>query len=85
MAGIESWQDGCLSVSKLKDWGNFGTTDVINSDSFGHLKSCRRNSILVMLTQFKTNRMTCKGIQMDYDMETTLQKRKPIAFEYSTF
>jgi len=23
MTGIERWQDGCLSVSKLKDWGTF--------------------------------------------------------------
>ena len=63
MAGIVSWQDGCLSVSKLKAWGNFffGTINV-NADSFGHLKYCRRDSILVMLTKFKTNMTTCKGV-----------------------
>ena len=62
MAGIVSWQDGCPSVSELKDWGTFGTIHLVNSDSFRHLKSCRRDSILVTLTQFKTNRMTHKEV-----------------------
>jgi len=33
-----------------------GTIDVVNSDSFGRLKSCRRDSILVTLTQLKQTR-----------------------------
>jgi len=78
---------GWLSVSvKVENLGDlFGTIDVIKSDSLGHLKSCRRDSILGTLTQFKRNRMTREGVQMGYEMETTLQKRKPMAFEYSTF
>ena len=64
---------GWLFVRKLGDL--FGTIDVVNSDSLEHLKSCRRVSILVTLTQFKRV----------VNMETTLQKRKPMEFEYSTF
>jgi len=55
---------GWLSVSvRVENLGKlFETIDVVNSDSFGHLKSCRRDSILVTLAQFKTNRMKRKGI-----------------------
>ena len=83
MARIESWQDGCLSVERLGNFLEQLTSKI--PDSFGHLKSCRRDSIFVTLTQFKTNRMMRKGVQTGYDIKTTLQKRKPIEFEYSTF
>jgi len=87
MAGIVSWQNGWLSVSvKVENFGELlGTIDVVNSDSFGHCKSCTRDSILVTLTQFKTNGMTRKGVQMGYGRGTALQKGKPMDFEYSTF
>ena len=53
---------GWLSASvKVERLGNFlEQIDVVNPDSFGHLKSCRRDSILVTLAQFKTNRKTRK-------------------------
>ena len=52
--GRDSEQAGWLSVSvRVENLGElFGTIDVVNSDSFGHLNYCRRNSILFMLTQF---------------------------------
>jgi len=49
-----------VKVENLREL--FETTDVVNSDSFGHLTSCRRDSILVTLTQFKTNRRSRKGV-----------------------
>ena len=79
---------GWLVVCQCQSWklGELlGTIDVVNSDSFRHRKSCRTDSILVELTQFKTNRMTRKGVQTGNDMGTTLQKGKPMEFEFSTF
>jgi len=61
MAGIETWQDACQCQS-LKIGELFGTIHLVNYDSFRHLKSCGRDSILVTLTQFKTNRMTHKEV-----------------------
>jgi len=54
---LAGWLSISVKVESLRNF--FGTTDV-NSDSFGRLKSCRRDSIFVMLTQFKTSRMTRK-------------------------
>ena len=67
---------GWLSVSvKVENLGDlFGTIDVIKSDSLGHLKSCRRDSILVTITQSETNRMAREGVRTGCAMETTLQK-----------
>jgi hypothetical protein len=56
---LVGWLSVSVKVESLRNF--FGTIDV-NADSFGRLKSCRRNSILVTLTQFKTNRMTRKGV-----------------------
>jgi len=67
---------GWLSASvKVESLGNFWVIDVVNSDSFGHLKSCRKDSILVTLAQFKKNSVMRKGIKKFHDMETTLQKK----------
>ena len=55
---LAGWLSVSVKVESLRNF--FGTTDVVNSDSFGRLKSCRRDSISVTLTQFETNRMTCK-------------------------
>ena len=77
---VSLWQvlwAGRMVVCQCHSWklGElFGTIDVVNSDSFGHRKSCTRDSILVTLTQFKTNRLTRKGVQTGYDMGTALQK-----------
>jgi len=46
---------GWMSVSvNAETWEKFGTNDVVNSESFGHFKSCKRDSILVTLTYLLT-------------------------------
>ena len=52
----------------------FGSIDIVNSYSYRHLKSWRRDSVLVTLTQFKMNRMMHKGVQTGYDMERRYKK-----------
>jgi len=60
----------------------FGTTDVVNSDSFLNFKSCKRDSILARPTQFKTIGWRVKGFKPVMTWKRHY-KKKTMESEYS--